>query len=125
MGNKTLNLSLQYSKIIKQAVESPIQYNTVIISIYGCFEQYIDNIFNEYCHALYAIIENYDLTDKQAVKNAVEAFDNPKVGLGNNQELILTHGGNLKIILPVLIIKGYYYIREIICWQSKMIELKY
>lgn len=125
VGDNTLNLLLQYSKIIKQVVESPIQYNAVIISIYGCFEQYIDNIFNEYCLALYDIIENYDnlpermkekhikklgdflsnpqryknydLTEKQAVKNAVEAFDNPKVGLGNNQKLILTHGGNLKI----------------------------
>ena len=120
-----LDLSLQYSKIIKQVVESPIQYNAVIISIYGCFEQYIDNIFNEYCHALYDIIDNYDnlpekmkekhikklgdflsnpqryknydLTDKQAIRNAVEAFNNPKVGLGNNQKLILVHGGNLKI----------------------------
>ena len=123
--NKTLNLSLQYSKIIKQVVESPIQYNAVIISTYGCFEQYIDNIFNEYCHALYAIIENYDklpekmkekhikklgdflsnpqryknydLTDKQAVQNAVEAFFNPEVGLVKNKKLILAHSGNLKI----------------------------
>lgn len=125
VGNNSLNLSLQYSKIIKKVVESPIQYNAVVISIYGCFEQYIDNIFNEYCQALYNIIDsydnlpkrmkekhikklgeflsnpqrykNYDLTDKQAVKNAAEAFNNPKGGLGNNQKLILTHGGNLKI----------------------------
>ena len=41
--------------------------------------------------------KNYDLTDKQAVKNAVEAFNNPKEGFGNNQKLILSHGGNLKI----------------------------
>jgi len=40
-GEKKLNLSLQYSKIIKQVVETPIQYNAVIISIYGCFEQYM------------------------------------------------------------------------------------
>lgn len=124
-GNNTLNLSLQYSKIIKQVVESPIQYNAVIISVYGCFEQYIDNIFEEYCQALYDIIEdyddfpkkmkekhikklgdfllnpqrykNYDLTDKQAVRNAAEAFNNPKEGFENNKRLILTHGGNLKI----------------------------
>lgn len=38
-GEKKLNLSLQYSKIIKQVVETPIQYNAVIISIYGCFER--------------------------------------------------------------------------------------
>lgn len=154
-----LDLSLQYSKIIKQVVESPIQYNAVIISIYGCFEQYIDNIFNEYCHALYDIIDNYDnlpekmkekhikklgdflsnpqryknydLTDKQAIRNAVEAFNNPKVGLGNNQKLILAHGGNLKIeqitelanelgikdfeknIVSSYLFKSYYIKREI------------
>ena len=154
-----LDLSLQYSKIIKQVVESPIQYNAVIISIYGCFEQYIDNIFNEYCHALYDIIDNYDnlpekmkekhikklgdflsnpqryknydLTDKQAIRNAVEAFNNPKVGLGNNQKLILVHGGNLKIeqitelanelgikdfeknIVSSYLFKSYYIKREI------------
>lgn len=125
VDNKILNLSLQYSKIVKQVVESPIQYNAVIISIYGCFEQYIDNLFEEYCQALYDIIDNYDnlpkkmkekhikklgdflsnpqryknydLTDKQAVKNAAEAFNNPKEGFGNNKSLILIHGGNLKI----------------------------
>lgn len=124
-GEKKLNLSLQYSKIIKQVVETPIQYNAVIISIYGCFEQYIDNVFNEYCLAIYGVIDNYDnlpekmkekhikklgdflsnpqryknceLTDKQAVKNAVAAFNNPKEGFGNNQKLILSHGSNLKI----------------------------
>lgn len=124
-GDNTLNLSLRYSKIIKQVVESPIQYNAVIISVYGCFEQYIDNIFEEYCQALYDTIEdydnfpkrmkekhikklgdflsnpqrykNYDLTDKQAVRNAAEAFNNPKEGFGNNKRLILNHGGNLKI----------------------------
>lgn len=120
-----LTISLQYSKIVKRVVESPIQYNAVIISMYGCFEQYIDNIFNEYCQVIYGIIDNYDdlpekmkekhikklgefltnpqryknydLTDKQAVKNAVEAFNNPKEGFGNNQKLILAHGSNLKI----------------------------
>ena len=41
--------------------------------------------------------KNYDLTDKQAVRNAAEAFNNPKEGFENNKRLILTHGGNLKI----------------------------
>ena len=63
-----LDLSLQYSKIIKQVVESPIQYNAVIISIYGCFEQYIDNIFNEYCHALYDIIDKYDILPDKMIE---------------------------------------------------------
>ena len=158
-GEKKLNLSLQYSKIIKQVVETPIQYNAVIISIYGCFEQYIDNVFNEYCLAIYGVIDNYDnlpekmkekhikklgdflsnpqryknyeLTDKQAVKNAVAAFNNPKEGFGNNQKLILSHGSNLKIeqilelandlgiknfensIVSNYLFKSYFFKREI------------
>lgn len=115
----------QLPRKVKEVVETPIQYNAVIISIYGCFEQYIDNVFNEYCLAIYGVIDNYDnlpekmkekhikklgdflsnpqryknceLTDKQAVKNAVAAFNNPKEGFGNNQKLILSHGSNLKI----------------------------
>ena len=158
-GEKKLNLSLQYSKIIKRVVETPIQYNAVIISIYGCFERYIDNVFNEYCLAIYGVIDNYDnlpekmkekhikklgdflsnpqryknceLTDKQAVKNAVAAFNNPKEGFGNNQKLILSHGSNLKIeqilelandlgiknfensIVSNYLFKSYFFKREI------------
>lgn len=121
--------------------------------------RYIDNVFNEYCLAIYGIIDNYDnlpekmkekhikklgdflsnpqryknydLTDKQAVKNAVEAFNNLKVGFGNNQKLILTHSSNLKIeqilelandlgiknfekgILSNYLFKSYFFNREI------------
>lgn len=122
---KEIEKLVQYSKVIKDVVSSSIQYNAIIISIYGCFEQYIDNIFNEYCNGLYTIIDNYDempekmkvkhirklgdfllnpqryknyeLTEKQAIKNAVDIFNNFKDGFDGNQKLILAHGGNLKI----------------------------
>ena len=117
--------TIDYSRIIKKVIASPIQYNAVIISIYGCFEQYIDNIFSTYCNELYSIVDtydnlpdklkekhikklgdfltnpqrykNYDLTNVQAIKNAFYAFENPKTGFTNNQKLILSHSGNLKI----------------------------
>lgn len=119
----------------------------------------IDNVFNEYCLAIYGVIDNYDnlpekmkekhikklgdflsnpqryknceLTDKQAVKNAVAAFNNPKEGFGNNQKLILSHGSNLKIeqilelandlgiknfensIVSNYLFKSYFFKREI------------
>lgn len=120
-----IDKTLQYSEIIKQVVESPIQYNAVIISIYGCFERYIDNVFNNYCTKIYESIDdygklpeklkekhikklgdflsnpqrykNYELSVDQAIGNASIAFENPKIGLGNNQKLILSHGANLKI----------------------------
>ena len=41
--------------------------------------------------------KNYDLTNVQAIKNAFYAFENPKTGFTNNQKLILSHSGNLKI----------------------------
>ena len=82
VDNKILNLSLQYSKIVKQVVESPIQYNAVIISIYGCFEQYIDNLFEEYCQALYDIIDNYDNLPKKMkekhIKKLGDFLSNPQ-----------------------------------------------
>lgn len=117
--------TIDYSRIIKKVIASPIQYNAVIISIYGYFEQYIDNIFSTYCNELYSIVDtydnlpdklkekhikklgdfltnpqrykNYDLTNVQAIKNAFYAFENPKTGFTNNQKLILSHSGNLKI----------------------------
>lgn len=120
-----IDKTLQYSEIIKQVVESPIQYNAVIISIYGCFEQYIDNVFSNYCIKIYDSIDdyeklpeklkekhikklgdflanpqrykNYELSVNQAIENAFVAFNNPKTGLANNQKLLLSHGANLKI----------------------------
>lgn len=120
-----LKHTLEYSRVLRKVVETPIQYNAVIISIYGSFEQFIDEIFNEYCRALYDIIDdynkipfkmrekhikrlgeflsnpqrykNYELTEKQAIENALVAFENPKEGLQKNQSLLLAHSGNLKM----------------------------
>lgn len=121
----SLDITLQYGDILKQVVKTPIQYNAIIISIYGSFEQYIDNIFEMYCKMLYENIEqysklpdkmlnkhikklgdyllnpqryrNYELTVEQAIKNAHVAFTNPQKGLDGNKKLILSHGGNLRI----------------------------
>ncbi|MHC1722935.1 MAG: MAE_28990/MAE_18760 family HEPN-like nuclease [Aminipila sp.] len=123
--NNQIDKTLQYSEIIKQVVASPIQYNAVVISIYGCFEQYIDNIFSNYCTRACESVDkyeklpeklqekhikklgdflsnpqryrNYELTVTQAIENAFVAFNNPKVGIENNQKLVLSHGANLKI----------------------------
>lgn len=120
-----IDKTLQYSESIKQVVASPIQYNAVIISIYGSFEQYIDNIFSNYCvRECEAIDEyeklpaklkekhikklgdflanpqryrNYELSVSQAIENAFVAFNDPKTGLAGNQKLVLSHGANLKI----------------------------
>ena len=125
MFTNEIDKTLKYGEIIKQVVESPIQYNAVIISIYGCFEQYVDNVFSNYCVRVYESIDeyeklpeklkekhikklgdflanpqrykNYELSVNQAIENAFVAFNDPKTGLGNNQKLVLSHGANLKI----------------------------
>ncbi len=117
--------TLQYGKIIKEIAVTPIQYNAVIISVYGCFEQFIDNVFDWYCNNLcnvasdYAELpqeikdkhikklgdflvntqryKSYNLDEINAIQNAYVAFDNPKDGLVKNRCLLLNHGGNLKI----------------------------
>lgn len=68
--------TIDYSRIIKKVIASPIQYNAVIISIYGCFEQYIDNIFSTYCNELYSIVDTYDnLPDKLKEKHIKKLGD--------------------------------------------------
>lgn len=117
--------TLMYSGIIKDVITSPIQYNAVIISIYGCFEKYIDNIFNCYCNNLCDVIDEYEnlpqsLRDKQmrklgdflinpqryknynldvssAIENTYFSFSNPKEGIIKNISFLVNHGGNLKI----------------------------
>ena len=119
------NNTLMYGKIIKDVITSPIQYNAVIISIYGSFEKYIDSIFNCYCYNLCDVIDEYKnlpklLRDKQikklgdfltnpqryrnynldvpsAIENTYFSFSNPKEGIIKNISFLVNHGGNLKI----------------------------
>lgn len=127
MGGSTPNLeaTLKYSKVLKDVIKTPIQYNAVIISIYGSLEQFINELFEGYCNLLYDAIDNYDnipvkmrekhikrlgeflsnpqryknyeLTEKEAIENALLAFEKPRIGLQNNQSLLLAHAGNLKM----------------------------
>lgn len=62
MGGSTPNLeaTLKYSKVLKDVIKTPIQYNAVIISIYGSLEQFINELFEGYCNLLYDAIDNYD-----------------------------------------------------------------
>lgn len=122
---KITNSAVLYCESIKKVSSTPIQYNAVIISIYGCFEQYIDNIFECYCSNLCEVTtmlkelpttlrdkqikklgdfltnpqryKNYELTPEDAIRNAYISYENPKDGLQKNKNLLLTHGGNLGI----------------------------
>ena len=109
---KDLNYTKQYCYAIKNVVASPIQYNAIIISIYGCFEHYIDEVFNSYMNNICEIINNYEefperLREKQ-IKKLGDFLVNPKryknysLSIEDAIEnvykyLLLNHGGNLKI----------------------------
>lgn len=47
-------------KYLKELANSTIQYNAVIISIYGCFENFIDDLLDSYVRTVMANTKTYD-----------------------------------------------------------------
>lgn len=114
----------EYKEQLIKIVNSPVQYNAVIISLYGSFEELIDNIFKKYIEVIFLSVENYnmlpdkmkhkhimktgefltnsqrfqnyELTSKTVVENLYNCMNNLK-GAKLSEELILSHGGNLRI----------------------------
>lgn len=114
----------EYKEQLIKIVNSPVQYNAVIISLYGSFEAFIDNIFKKYIEVIFLSVENYsmlpdkikdkhiiktgeflnnsqrfqnyELTSKEAVENLYNCMNNLK-DAKLSEELILSHGGNLRI----------------------------
>lgn len=111
-----------------ESIQSPlsktIQYNAIIISLYGCFEKYIDSIFSRYLDIVFLGIEDYDklpskLKDKYKTKlgeyltapHRFNGIDIPIEKLLNdylkvmhsqfsdsvNKTFLLAHSGNLKM----------------------------
>lgn len=103
---------------------TPVAYNAIIISIYGCFESFVDKICSAYIEMMREYItdyeqlpeilrnkhlrisgeflsnanrfKNYDLTENEVVTNLYNCISkNPTYEL--NKELLLKHGGNLRI----------------------------
>ena len=70
----------QYKENIIPLVNSTVQYNAIIISIYGCFENYIDNIITEYLNEIFLITGKYDSlhenTKKKHLFNSAEFINN-------------------------------------------------
>lgn len=113
--------------IIKQrftkVMSTPVVYNAVIISLYGCFENYIDKIADSlldfwvekadrYVNLANEIkqknikksgeflvnsnrFKNFEITELEVIKNLYSCFEEEKFSL--NKELLLTHSGNLGI----------------------------
>ena len=49
---------------MKSSVKKTIQYNAIIISLYGCFENYIDSVFSRFLDIVFAGTSTYDSLSK-------------------------------------------------------------
>jgi len=113
-----------YTKSLGNILNSTVQYNSIIICLYGCFEEFIDEIALEYigiidklCISynelpqsirekhLYKVGEflsnpqrykGYELTVDDCIKNIYMSINSSKERKLNT-ELIISHAGNLKI----------------------------
>lgn len=113
-----------YAEQLGDILNSTVQYNSIIICLYGCFEEFIDEIALEYigiidslCTSynelpqsirdkhLYKVGEflsnpqrykGYELTIDDCVKNIYMSI-NSSLERKLNTELIIAHSGNLKV----------------------------
>ena len=113
-----------YARQLGDILNSTVQYNSIIICLYGCFEEFIDEIALEYIEIidglctsyndlpksirdkhLYKVGEflsnpqrykGYELTIDDCVKNIYMSI-NSSVGRKLNTKLIIAHSGNLKV----------------------------
>lgn len=126
-----------------------IQYNAVIISLYGCFENYIDSVFSNYLDIIFSCITDYDnlpkgIKDKYAIKlgeylTSPQRFSGIEVtrpqlienylNLLNsnnynsiNKAFLLMHSGNLKVeqVFSFMREMGIENVREKIFKNVKM-----
>lgn len=112
----------EFKKRYLNIVNTPATYNAAIISIYGCYEAYIDKIASSLLDFWMANASNYsqisesirnkhiqkcgeflsnpqryqnmDITEQRVIKNLDMCLLNEKIYL-LNKELILSHSGNL------------------------------
>ncbi|GEM_PF-1495036 len=52
--------------------KSRFEYNSVIVSLYGCFEQFVETLIEFYISDLNKIVPNYDELPKSITKNHIE-----------------------------------------------------
>lgn len=120
-NNNNMN---KYSDALEKVLNSTVQYNSIIICLYGCFEEFIDEITLEYLNAinnlcksyndlpeairkkhLYKVGEflsnpqrykGYELTIKDCINNIYNSINSCE-GRKLNTELIISHSANLNI----------------------------
>lgn len=113
-----------YSSKLGEIINSTVQYNSIIICLYGCFEEFIDSIALEYIRVINGLCTSYeDLPENLRKKHMLKVGDflsNPQRYKGYeltveecikniymsiysseertlNTELLISHAGNLKV----------------------------
>lgn len=106
------------------AFRTPVAYNAIIISVYGCFEAFVDKSCSSYIDMMKQCVSNYEqlpeklrnkhirktgeflsnsqrfknygINEKDVVSNLLGCMTN-EGRFGLNKELLLSHSGNLRI----------------------------
>lgn len=119
--NKDMN---KYSHALEKILNSTVQYNSIIICLYGCFEEFIDEIALEYLHEINNLCKSYDelpksirdkhlykvgeflsnpqrykgyeLTIKECINNMYNSI-NSYEERNLNSQLIISHSANLSV----------------------------
>lgn len=112
-----------YSSKLGEIINSTVQYNSIIICLYGCFEEFIDSIAAEYIKIINELCtsykdlpkslrnkhmikvgdflsnpqryKGYELTVEECIKNIYMSIYSEERTL--NTELLISHAGNLKV----------------------------
>lgn len=122
----------EYLNFIKSLGSSPLSYNAIIISLYGCFENYIDKLLGAYLEILTETKKSYEeLPDKLREKyrnkfgeflSNPQRFNNMDLDFSDeiakyykllqsdlsgtiNKNIALSHSGNLHVEEVFLLIK--------------------
>lgn len=113
-----------YSAKLGEIINSTVQYNSIIICLYGCFEEFIDSIAAEYIRIINELCtsykdlpkslrnkhmikvgdflsnpqryKGYELTVEECIKNIYMSIYSAEERILNT-ELLISHGGNLKV----------------------------
>jgi hypothetical protein len=112
------------NKRFREVLNTPVTYNAIIISLYGCYESYIDKVSNSLLDFWISMVKNYndlsdsirnkhikqsgeflahpqrfrnlEITEQDVIRNLNSCLQNKEKFL-LNKELLLMHSGNLSI----------------------------
>ena len=148
-SNATTDEERSFISYLKSLNTSQIQYNAVIISLYGCFENYVDNLLADYISVVFEKAEDYEslpakMKDKYRLKVG-EYLSNPQRYKGwdisfsdiikNYSDVLLSnfadhvekrflcaHSGNLRIeeLISLLTSIGICEVKEKIITSSEL-----